>query len=105
MWPRWPLRAAVPVVAEEAVELLLEVKLDDLELDAADALLPARRLVLPHFADGVGLLPAPASAGLRLRDRRHLRNDDVLLVGAVDVISREERGLPRDDGVPSSELS
>jgi hypothetical protein len=51
------------------------------------------------LADGVGLLPAPASAGLRLRDRRHLRDHGILLVGAVDVIPCGECWLARDDGV------
>jgi hypothetical protein len=44
------------IEADDGEELLLGVKLDDLELDAADALLPARRLVLLHLEDGVGLL-------------------------------------------------
>jgi hypothetical protein len=85
--------------AEHGEELLLGVKLDYLELDEADALLPAGRLILPHLVDGVGLHPVEASAGLRLRDRRHLRDHGVLLVGAVDVVARREGGRPRGDKV------
>jgi hypothetical protein len=63
------MHAAVAVVAERlggrrrrrwcrGASLLLGVKLDYLELDAADALLPTGRLVLAHLADGICLLPA-----------------------------------------------
>jgi hypothetical protein len=37
-----------------------------------------------------------ASAGLRLRDRRHLRDHGILLVGAI---SHGDSRFPRDDGV------
>jgi hypothetical protein len=37
------------VDTEDGEELLLGVNIDFLELDAADALLPTRHLVLPHL--------------------------------------------------------
>jgi hypothetical protein len=101
MQPQGPLRAAAEVVAEEGgvaeegevAELLLRVKLDDLEVDAADALLPPSHLVFTDLANGVGLLPAPACSLLRLRDGHHLRHDGILLLVIVDVVTRGERWL------------
>jgi hypothetical protein len=75
---------------------LLDLKLDYLELDATYAFLPAARLILAHLADDVRLLPAEASAGLRLRDRLYLREHG-LLVGAMDVVARRDRRRTRGD--------
>lgn len=72
----------------DGLELLLRVKLDDLELHAADACLPARRLVLVDLADGVGLLPAESCS--RLGHDRDLRDHGLLLLVVVDVVARGE---------------
>lgn len=74
--------------ALDGLELLLRVKLDDLELHAADACLPARRLVLVDLADGIGLLPAESCS--RLGHDRDLRDHGLLLLVVVDVVARGE---------------
>jgi hypothetical protein len=103
------MRATVSVVAQRVgggrrrrcrggASRVVGVKLDYFELHA-DAGLPAGRLVFSHMANGVRLLPAEASTGLRLADGLGLREDDLLLIAAMDVVAGGDGGRPRWDEV------
>jgi hypothetical protein len=70
--------------------LLLRVELDDLELHAAVACLPAGCLVLADLADGIGLLPAESCSRLCLGDGHEMDDHELLLLVSVDVVAGGE---------------